>query len=116
MTEYSALLWGLFFYAYSFGSAGDSSLNITDGLAATAFQLKAVVRADGSQTAQPVLRLLAAAFKNTNDPDWWSACSLTEGTGELPDSVLLDTPSIAQTIRDPDYAGHGASPAGDSFR
>lgn len=92
-------------YAYSFGSAGDSSLNITDGLTATAFQLKAVVRADGTQTAQPVLRLVAATFKNTNDPDWWSACSLTEGTGELPDSVLLDTPSIAQTIRDPDYGG-----------
>ena len=79
-------------YAYSFGSAGDSSLNITDGLTATAFQLKAVVRADGTQTAQPVLRLVAATFKNTNDPDWWSACSLTEGTGEIPDSVLLDTP------------------------
>lgn len=92
-------------YAYSFGSAGDSSLNITDGLTATAFQLKAVVRADGTQTAQPVLRLVAATFKNTNDPDWWSACSLTEGTGEIPDSVLLDTPSIAQTIRDPDYGG-----------
>lgn len=70
-----------------------------------ALQLKAGVRADGTQTAQPVLRLVAATFKNTNDPDWWSACSLTEGTGEIPDSVLLDTPSIAQTIRDPDYAG-----------
>ena len=52
-----------------------------------------------------MLRLVAATFKNTNDPDWWSACSLTEGTGEIPDSVLLDTPSIAQTIRDPDYGG-----------
>ena len=92
-------------FANSYGSNGDSSLNINGGLTAEAFQLKAVLRADGSQQAQPVLRLMAATFKNTDDPDWWAACSLTEEPVETPEAVLLDTPSLAQLIRDPDYGG-----------
>ena len=91
-------------YAYSYPGYGDSSLNVNDGLTATAFQLKAVVSADGTQKAQPVLRLLSASFKNTNDADWQSKCSLAEPPVTQKESVLLDTPAISQMKRSPEYA------------
>lgn len=91
-------------YAYSFSGYGDSSLNINDELTATAIQLKAVVSADGTQKAQPVLRLLSASFKNTNDASWQSKCSLAEPPVAEKESVLLDTPAISQMKRSPEYA------------
>lgn len=91
-------------YGFSYSGWGDSSLNIAEGLLAEAFQLKAVLRADGTQQAQPALRLLAASFKNTDDPDWQQKRSLVGDRVREPASVLLETPAISQMRRDPSYA------------
>ncbi len=91
-------------FAYSYKGAGDSSVNVRGELTATAFQLKAVLHAADDCQALPALRLLAATWKNTHDPDWQSKCSYPEPAVEPAPSVLLDTPAISQMARDPDYA------------
>lgn len=83
---------------------GDSSLNVRGELTATAFQLKAVLHAAADCQGLPALRLLAATWKNTNDPSWQNDCSYPEEPVRTKDSVLLDTPAISQMVRDPDYA------------
>lgn len=91
-------------FAYSKPGYGDSSLNVRGSYTATAFQLKAVFTAAADCRALPALRLLAATWKNTNDPDWQAYCSYPETVVEQAPSVLLDTPAISQMARDPDYA------------
>ena len=91
-------------YAYSKPGYGDSSLNVRGEFTATAFQLKAVLRAAEDCQALPALRLLAATWKNTNDPNWQQDCTYPEEPVEAAPSVLLDTPAISQMARDPDYA------------
>ena len=90
-------------YAYSFNGGGDSSLNTRGEFTASAFQLKVVFHAEADCQAMPSLRLLAATWKNTNDPDWQSKCTYPEEPIEAAPSVLLDTPAISQMARDPDY-------------
>ena len=92
-------------HAYSMYGAGDSSLNVRGQLTASAFQLKAVLHAEGSCCNLPVLRLVAATWKNTLDPEWQKDCSYPEAAVKPASSVLLDTPAISQKSRDPDYGG-----------
>ena len=92
-------------FAYSKPGYGDSSLNVRGEYTATAFQLKVAFHAEEDCQALPALRLLAATWKNTNDPDWQNYCSYPEEPVECAPSVLLDTPAISQKTRDPDYAG-----------
>ncbi len=95
-------------WANTFRDWGDSSVNVKDGRTASAFQLKAVLRASAEEPRMPALTLLAASWKNTNDPAWQEKCfepSCREGSGELPAKVHLDTPVISQKRRDPDYGG-----------
>jgi len=91
-------------WANSVPGYGDSTLNLKDDLVAGAFQLRAVLHAD-AEAACPSLRLAAASFKNTADPDWPQTCALSEP--EVPEmkSVLLDTPAFSQRCRAPEYAG-----------
>ena len=91
-------------YAYSKPGYGDSSLNVRGEYTATAFQLKVVLHAADDCQALPALRLLAATWKNTNDPAWQDKCTYPEEPIEAAPSVLLDTPAISQMARDPDYA------------
>lgn len=90
-------------YANSRYCGGDSSLNVRGSLTAAAFQLKAILHAEAGCRALPSLRLLAATWKNTNDPDWQADCSYPEEPVEPAASVLLDTPALSQMVRDPDY-------------
>lgn len=90
-------------YAYSKPGYGDSSLNIRGKLTATAFQLKAVLRAADDCQGLPSLRLLAATWKNTNDENWQDDCTYPEENVVQAESVLLNTPAISQMARDPDY-------------
>ena len=90
-------------YAYSFNGGGDSSINVRGTYTATSFQLKAVLHAADDCQALPALRLLAATWKNTNDPQWQDYCTYPEEPVESAPSVLLDTPAISQMARDPDY-------------
>ena len=95
-------------WANSYRDGGDSSVNVKDGKTADAFQLKAVLRADAEEARMPVLTLLAATWKNTNDPDWQEKSEnpdSREKAAELPPRVHLDTPVISQKRRDPDYGG-----------
>ena len=92
-------------YAYSFTGGGDSSLLIRGEYTAKAFQLKAVLRAVEEAEAMPVLRLLYATWKNTNDENWWDACTYNEEPVVTPPAMLLETPAISQRKRDPDYGG-----------
>lgn len=92
-------------FAYSMPGFGDSSLNVRGTFTAEAFQLKAVLHADQNCAGLPALRLLAATWKNTNDPAWQDDCSYPEEHVTQAESVLLDTPAISQMRRDPDYAG-----------
>ena len=92
-------------FAYSKPGYGDSSLNIRGDYTASAFQLKVVLHAEEDCQTLPALRLLAATWKNTNDPDWQNYCTYPEEPVECAPSVLLDTPAISQKARDPDYAG-----------
>lgn len=92
-------------YAYSYSGGGDSSLLIRGGYTATAFQLKAVLRAVEEAETMPVLRLVAATWKNTNAENWQGACTYGETPVEAPPAMLLHTPAISQIRRDPDYAG-----------
>lgn len=91
-------------YSYSMYGAGDSSLNVRGNLTASAFQMKAVVHAEEDCRSLPAIRLLAATWKNTLNPDWQNDCSYPETPTEPSPSVLLDTPAISQMSRDPDYA------------
>ena len=90
-------------FAYSFNGGGDSSINVRGEFTATAFQLKVVFTAESDCEAMPSLRLLAATWKNTNDPEWRTKCTYPEAPIEAAPSVLLDTPAISQMARDPDY-------------
>ncbi len=90
-------------YSYSYNGGGDSSINTRGEYTATAFRLKVVFHAAEDCQALPALRLLAATWKNTNDPDWQSKCTYPEEPVEAAPSVLLDTPAISQMARDPDY-------------
>ncbi|MBO4880480.1 MAG: C39 family peptidase [Firmicutes bacterium] len=95
-------------WANTYRDGGDSSVNVKDGKTADAFQLKAVLRVRQGAQHMPSLTLLAATWKNTNDPDWQEKCDdpeCREGVGELPERVHLDTPVISQKRRDPDYGG-----------
>lgn len=91
-------------YANSVPGYGDSSLNLKEGYIADAFQIKAVLHAD-TDAACPALRLVAATWKNTADPQWHLSCSLSEPEVPEAPSVLLDTPAFAQKARHPDYGG-----------
>ena len=91
-------------YSYSMYGAGDSSLNVRGELTASAFQLKAVLHAEEDCCSLPQIRLLAATWKNTLNPDWQKECTYPEAAVEPAESVLLDTPAISQMSRDPDYA------------
>ena len=90
-------------FANSRYCGGDSSLNVRGSLTASAFQLKAVLHAEEDCKVLPSLWLLAATWKNTNDPAWQSDCSYPEEPVEPASSVLLDTPALSQMVRDPDY-------------
>jgi hypothetical protein len=94
-------------WANSYRDGGDSSVNVKDKRAAQAFQLKAVLRAGADAKAMPSLSLLAATWKNTNDPAWREKLEAEGGKdmGALPERVLLDTPVMSQKRRDPDYGG-----------
>ena len=92
-------------FAYSKPGYGDSSLNVRGEYTATAFQLKAILRAENDCQGLPALRLLAATWKNTNDLSWQDDCTYPEETVTQAESVLLDTPAISQMQRDPDYGG-----------
>ncbi len=95
-------------WANSYRDGGDSSVNVKDGRTVDAFQLKAVLRADAEEPRMPALTLLAATWKNTNDPDWQEKSEnpdSRERIAELPARVHLDTPVISQKRRDPDYGG-----------
>lgn len=92
-------------YANSRYRGGDSSLNVRGSLTAAAFQLKAVLHAEKSCQALPSLYLLAATWKNTNDPNWQQDCTYPEEPITPAPSVLLDTPAMSQKARDPDYGG-----------
>ena len=96
-------------YSYSMQGYGDSSLNVRGNLTASAFQLKAVLHAEEDCLQLPTLRLLAATWKNTLDPDWTKACSYPEAPCTPAESVLLDTPAISQMSLDPDYANQVCS-------
>ena len=91
-------------FAYSKPGWGDSSLNVRGTLTATAFQLRVTLTAEDGCEGLPSLRLLAATWKNTNDPHWQDDCTYPEESVPQAESVLLDTPAISQMRRDPDYA------------
>ncbi len=92
-------------WSNSWRDGGDSSINVKDGKLAEAFQLKAVLRAHPNAKEMPSIRLLAATWKNTDDPDWHSKLSYPEEKVEEKKRVLLDTPAISQMRRDPAYGG-----------
>lgn len=95
-------------WANTYRDGGDSSVNVKDGRTADAFQLKAVLRSKPDARQMPALALLAATWKNTNDPLWQEKCccpEIREGLETLPERVHLDTPVISQKRRDPDYGG-----------
>ena len=91
-------------FAYSKPGYGDSSLNVRGSFTASAFQLKAVLRAKEGCDGLPSLRLLAATWKNTNSETWQDECSYPEEPVQAADSVLLNTPAISQMVRDPAFA------------
>ncbi len=91
-------------FAYSKPGYGDSSLNVRGSFTASAFQLKAVLRAKEGCDSLPSLRLLAATWKNTNSETWQDECSYPEEPVQAAESVLLNTPAISQMVRDPAFA------------
>lgn len=91
-------------FAYSKPGYGDSSLNVRSSFTASAFQLKAVLRAKEGCDGLPSLRLLAATWKNTNSETWQDECSYPEEPVQAAESVLLNTPAISQMVRDPAFA------------
>lgn len=91
-------------FAYSKPGYGDSSLNVRGCFTASAFQLKAVLRAKEGCDGLPSLRLLAATWKNTNSETWQDECSYPEEPVQAAESVLLNTPAISQMVRDPAFA------------
>lgn len=91
-------------FAYSKPGYGDSSLNVRGSFTASAFQLKAVLRAKEGCDGLPSLRLLAATWKNTNSETWQDECSYPEEPVQAAESVLLNTPAISQMVRDPAFA------------
>jgi len=91
-------------FANTFHNDGDSSINVKDGKSASAFQLKAVLHAKEG-VEMPSIRLLAATWKNTNDPNWTQHCVYPENKIEEKQRVLLAVPPISQKRRDPDYGG-----------
>ncbi len=91
-------------FAYSKSGYGDSSLNVRGSFTASAFQLKAVLRAKEGCDGLPSLRLLAATWKNTNSETWQDECSYPEEPVQAAESVLLNTPAISQMVRDPAFA------------
>lgn len=91
-------------FAYSKPGYGDSSLNVRGSFTASAFQLKAVLRAKEGCDGLPSLRLLAATWKNTNSDTWQDECSYPEEPVQAAESVLLNTPAISQMVRDPAFA------------
>ena len=91
-------------FAYSKPGYGDSSLNVRGSFTASAFQLKAVLRAKEGCDGLPSLRLLAAPWKNTNSETWQDECSYPEEPVQAAESVLLNTPAISQMVRDPAFA------------
>lgn len=91
-------------FAYSRPGYGDSSLNVRGSFTASAFQLKAVLRAKEGCDGLPSLRLLAATWKNTNSETWQDECSYPEEPVQAAESVLLNTPAISQMVRDPAFA------------
>lgn len=91
-------------FAYSKPGYGDSSLNVRGSFTASAFQLKAVLRAKEGCDGLPSLRLLAATWKNTNSETWQDECSYPEEPVQTAESVLLNTPAISQMVRDPAFA------------
>ena len=95
-------------WANSVPGYGDSSLNLREGFVGGAFQLKAVLHAE-PEAACPALRLAAASFKRTADPNWPLSCSLSEPETPEPPAVLLDTPAFAQKARHPNYGGVNCS-------
>ena len=95
-------------WANTYRDGGDSSVNVKDGRTADAFQLKAVLRARQGAANMPVLTLLAATWKNTDDPDWQEKCDnpdCREGVKQQPEKIHLDTPAVSQKRRDPAYGG-----------
>ena len=95
-------------WANSYRDGGDSSVNVKNGKSASAFQLKAVLRVKADGEAMPSLTLLAASWKNTLNPNWQQTCEnpdCRDGLANLPERVHLNTPSISQKRRDPDYGG-----------
>ena len=72
-------------WANSYRDGGDSSVNVKDGKTADAFQLKAVLRAGAEEPRMPVLTLLAATWKNTNDPDWQEKSENPDSRGRAAD-------------------------------
>lgn len=92
-------------WANAYRDGGDSSVNVKDGKLASAFQLKAVLRACADAKEMPSLSLLCASWKNTNDPEWPKKCSLPEDFPEQKSLVKLDTPAVSQKRRDPYYGG-----------
>lgn len=91
-------------FAYSKPGYGDSSLNVRGSFTASAFQLKAVLRAKEGCDGLPSLRLLAATWKNTNSETWQDECSYPEEPVQAAESVLLNTPAISQMVRDPAFS------------
>ena len=91
-------------FAYSKPGYGDSSLNVRGSFTASAFQLKAVLRAKEGCDGLPSLRLLAATWKNTNSETWQDECSYPEEPVQAAESVLLNTPAISKMVRDPAFA------------
>ena len=91
-------------FAYSKPGYGDSSLNVRGSFTASAFQLKAILRAKEGCDGLPSLRLLAATWKNTNSETWQDECSYPEEPVQAAESVLLNTPAISQMVRDPAFA------------
>jgi len=92
-------------YSNAYRDGGDSSINTKDGKTATKFQLKAVLHAREDSKAQPSIRLLAATWKDTTDPDWTEKCTYAEETVPEKEKVLLSCPAISQIRRDPSYGG-----------
>lgn len=92
-------------YSSSRYCGGDSSLNVRGEMTAAAFQIKAVLHAEEECRTLPTLRLIAATWKNTLDPNWQCDCTYPEETVAEKEAVLLDTPAISQVARDPDYGG-----------
>lgn len=94
----------MYCFANSIPGYGDSSMNLKEGFTADTFQIKAVLHAE-DDAALPSLRLVAATWKNTSNPQWQLSCGLSEPEIAETSSVLLDTPAFSQKARHPDYGG-----------